>query len=395
MSLSSFASHTFPSGVALPLAMVFVVAMGYGMVLPVLPFLLERQLGAAASEAIALHTGLLTGVYMLALFLFAPLWGYVSDRTGRRAVILFGLAGFSGAMLAFAFSSNLTQAYAARLLAGLFAAAIVPVAFAWIGDEQAPSERARSFAWLYAANALGFLVGPAMSGLLTLASVPALPFYIVAMLSGLLWFAVYRRLPEQSRGRLDPTTPETKPSSLAGLLALSLLVMLGLGSFEVGLALHGQQVLKLGPREIGWMFAECSLVMILVQTLVLAPLIRRQGGNRLIVPGFLAMATGVGLLPYAAEYSLSLLAVALFAAASGLLIPALAYLVSLAAGVAQGTALGQQTAAASLGQAVGSVAAGWLFTLSVGVPFWTAAGLLVLGAVAAYAVVGTAKGGSA
>ncbi len=370
------------TGLVLPLAAVFVVAMGYGMVLPVLPILLERALGAAASAAIAWHTGLLTGVYMLALFLFAPLWGRASDRVGRRTVILLGLAGFSGAIGTFAFASSLPLAYALRLFAGLFAAAIVPVIFAWVGDEQAPHERARSFAWLYAANALGFLFGPALSGWLTFADAPASPFYAVAALSGLLWFAAYRWFPE-SRVRSSETMPETQAPSLAGLLALSLLVMLGLGSYEVGIALYGRQVLSLGPREIGWMFAECSLVMILAQILVLVPLIRRQGGRRLLAPGFLVMAAGVGLLPYATNYSLSLLAVALFAAASGLLIPALAYLVSLAAGAAQGAALGRQTAAASLGQAAGSAAAGWLFTLSAGAPFWVTAGLLGLGVLAA------------
>lgn len=390
MNASALTRRESLTGLALPLAAVFVVAMGYGMVLPVLPFLLERALGAAAREAVAWHTGLLTGVYMLALFLFAPLWGRVSDRVGRRTVILLGLAGFSGAMLAFAFSSKLALAYALRLLAGLFAAAIVPVIFAWIGDEQAPHARARSFAWLYAANALGFLFGPALSGWLTFAGAPAWPFYTVAALGGLLWLAAYRRFPE-SRVRPGRAAPETKTSSLAGLLALSLLVMLGLGSYEVGIALLGRQVLNLGPREIGWMFAECSLVMILVQTLVLAPLIRRRGGSRLLAPGFLAMAAGAGLLPYATDYSLSLLVVALFAAASGLLIPAVAYLVSLAAGAAQGAALGQQTAAASLGQAAGSAAAGWLFTLAVGAPFWVTTGLLGLGAVAALHVSNTLR----
>jgi len=90
----------------------------------------------------------------------------------------------------------------------------------------------------------------------------------------------------------------------------------------------------------------------------------------------LAMAAGVGLLPYAANYSLSLLAVGMFAAASGGLIPVLAYLVSLAAGAAQGAVLGQQTAFASLGQAVGSAAAGWLFALQEEALFWVTAGLL-------------------
>jgi MFS family permease len=166
--------------------------------------------------------------------------------------------------------------------------------------------------------------------------------------------------------------------------------MFGIGSFEVGVALRGQQVLNLPPREIGWMFAECSLVMILAQVLVLAPLIKRVGGG-LLAPAFLAMAVGVALLPYAASYPAMLLGVGLVAAASGLLIPALAYLVSLAAGAAQGAALGQQTAAGSLGQAAGSAAAGWLFAVLIEAPFWATAGLLGFGAVAALRVSNTLK----
>ncbi len=88
MSMSSSVGVVVPSGLALPLAAVFVVAMGFGIVLPVLPFFLTRVLGAIGNESIAWHTGLLTAVYMFSLFLFAPLWGRVSDRIGRRAVIL-------------------------------------------------------------------------------------------------------------------------------------------------------------------------------------------------------------------------------------------------------------------------------------------------------------------
>ena len=115
----------------LPLAAVFVVSLGYGVVLPVLPFVLR----ALAGVAVAWHTGLLTGVYMLALFLFAPLWGYVSDRIGRRTVILLGLAGFSAAMLWFAQARGLAFVYGARVLAGVFAAAVLPVVLAWVSDD--------------------------------------------------------------------------------------------------------------------------------------------------------------------------------------------------------------------------------------------------------------------
>ncbi|MBI3344995.1 MAG: MFS transporter [Gammaproteobacteria bacterium] len=391
MSAPAIARRESVTGLALPLAAVFVVAMGYGVVLPVLPFMLANSLGEAARVSVAWHTGLLTGVYMLALFLFAPLWGYVSDRTGRRTVILLGLAGFSGAMLWFALVRDLVFAYGARALAGVFAAAVLPVVLAWVSDACTAHTRAAAFAWLSAVSALGFLFGPALSGWLASVEIIAqddalmLPFYAAAALGAGTWLAVYRFLPESAPPHTRDGEPERSAPSLIWLLALSLLVMFGLGSFEVGLALQGQQVLNLGPREIGWMFAECSLVMILVQIFVLAPLIKRVGSG-LLAPAFLAMAAGVALLPYAANYFLLLVGVGLVAAASGILIPALAYLVSLAAGAAQGAALGKQTAAASLGQAAGSAAVGWLFAVLIGYSFWATAALLAFGAVASLRV---------
>lgn len=374
---------------ALPLAMVFVVSMGFGLVLPVLPFMLALALGEAARAAIAWHTGLLTGMYMLALFLFAPLWGYLSDRAGRRKVILIGLAGFTGAMLWFALARGLVFIYAARALAGVFAAAVLPVVLAWVSDTCTAQARAAAFAWLSAASALGFLFGPALGGwLASIESVGgdqalALPFYATAAIGGGMWLAAYLWLPENQMQRAVEDTPQPDTPSLFGLLALSLLVMFGIGSFEVGLALQGQQVLNLRPREIGWMFAECSLIMILVQVFVLAPLLKRVG-SRLLAPAFLAMAAGAALLPFATTYLLLLIGVGLVAGASGVLIPALTYLASLAAGTRQGAALGKQTAAASLGQAAGSAVAGWLFSIGIILPFWITAVLLGLGAAAAH-----------
>lgn len=396
MNAPAIARRESLASLAPPLAVVFVVAVGYGVVLPVLPFVLARALGEGARAAVAWHTGLLTGVYMLALFLFAPLWGYVSDRIGRRAVILFGLAGFSGAMLWFPLARGLVFVYGARALAGVFAAAVLPAVLAWVSDVGTSRTRAQAFAWLSAASALGFLFGPALSGWLASIEVVAqddalaLPFYAAAALGGMVWLAAYRFLPERALLRARDSAPERSAPSLIWLLVLSLLVMYGIGSFEVGLTLQGQQVLNLRPREIGWMFAECSLVMILAQVFLLAPLIKRVGGG-LLAPAFLAMAAGVALLPYAVNYPAMLIGVGLVAAASGLLIPALAYWVSLTAGAAQGAALGQQTAAASLGQAAGSAAAGWLFAVLIEAPFWATAGLLGLGAVAALRVSNTLK----
>jgi len=396
MNVSARADSESAAVMALPLVAVFVVSMGFGLVLPVLPFVLERVLGAATPATISRHTGLLTGAYMLALFLFSPLWGRVSDRIGRRRVILLGLAGFIGAMLWFAAGRGLVSVYAARAAAGVASAAVLPVVFAWVGDVRLPPTLARAFAWLSAASALGFLFGPALSGWLasgeTITGVEALalPFYAAAAIAGGTWMAAYLWLPDSPMRREANASPQPDRLQLPGLLALSLLVMFGIGGFEVGLTLQGQQVLNLRPREIGWMFAECSLVMILVQVFALAPLLRRFGGG-LLMPAFLAMAAGIALLPFATSYPVLIVGVGVVAGASGVLIPALAYLVSRAAGTRQGMALGKQTAAASLGQAAGSAVAGWLFAALIGRSFWVTAALLALGAVAALRIAGRVK----
>ena len=125
------------STMAVLMLSVFTVSMGYGVVLPLLPYLIERLLGTGGdSEQVSRATGLLTGLYTLSIFLFAPAWGRMSDRYGRRTVLLIGLIGFSATMLIFAFVENLTAVYAERFLSGMFAAAVTPGAFVTIGGSR-------------------------------------------------------------------------------------------------------------------------------------------------------------------------------------------------------------------------------------------------------------------
>src|ERR1700694_5773028 len=150
------------STMAVLMLSVFTVSMGYGVVLPLLPFLIERLLVSGGDAAqVSRSTGLLTGLYTLSLFLFAPAWGHLSDRYGRRAILLIGLLGFSATMLTFAFIENLTAVYAERFLSGMFAAAVTPGALATIGDLAATDEaRARRLTFVSLAGISGFLLGP-------------------------------------------------------------------------------------------------------------------------------------------------------------------------------------------------------------------------------------------
>lgn len=375
------------------MASVFTVSTGYGVILPVLPFWLERIPG---SPSIPWHTGMLSGVYMLALFVFAPLWGRASDRLGRRPVILLGLGGLVLALALFGLTRNLGLGYLARILSGVFASAVLPVTLAYVADTSDGERRARRFAWMSAASLLGFLAGPALAGWLSgvAMAMPSgtmvgrgaiwLPFLLTAAIGAAVGVAGWFLLPEP----VAPPSPQRgeepqrqNGKTLKALFLLSLLVFFGLGSFEVGITLLGQRELGLGPSRIGIMFMECSLIMLAAQTLVFSPLVKDYGGRLMVVPAFLVMAAGLGLLPVAAVFGALLLLVGLVAAGSGVLIPLLSYLVSLRGGAAQGAALGKQTAAASLGQALGSASAGWLFGIGPPVPFWLTAGLLLIGAV--------------
>jgi len=112
---------------------VFTVSVGFGVNLPLLPFLIERLLESGGDAAqVSRATGLVTGLYMLSLFVFAPVWGRLSDRFGRRTILLIGLVGFSAVTFGFAFIETLPSIYAERILSGLFAAAVTPVALATI-----------------------------------------------------------------------------------------------------------------------------------------------------------------------------------------------------------------------------------------------------------------------
>ena len=371
----------------------FTSALAYSAVLPVLPLILQRS--GLTPGAVTWHTGMLTGVYMLTVFLFAPLWGRVSDRIGRRPLIVLGLAGMAVALIGFALFRTLPLAYVSRALTGIFVAAVIPVATAEVGDISDLSSRAHRFALLTSASLLGFLAGPALGGWLTNASwlgsgasVGAggyAPVVAAAVLSALTAVAVMLLLP---RGRpvsadgetRDAVAPNGPAIDRAAPALLVLLVMFALASFEVGITLRGQQRLGWSPAQIGLVFAECSVVMVIIQGFLFSMLIKRVPGGWLLGPGLAAMIAGLALIPVTADYDRILLLVMLISAGASVVAPMITYWASMGAGLAQGAALGTQTAASSLGQALGSAAVATLFGILPAAPFWLAAALLAGGA---------------
>jgi DHA1 family multidrug resistance protein-like MFS transporter len=379
---------------ALLLAM-FAITVGYGIVLPILPFLIERLAGTPDTVTLSWHTGLLTGTYILAIFLFAPLWGKVSDRFGRRPVLLLGLTGFASTVALFALVESLRLVYLGRFLDGVFAAAIAPTAYALVGDH-APSKewRAHRFALINIAGTAGFFAGPLLGGVVLATfrkffagsaeqtfSVPFLATAGLALLAALMiWGFVPRTVKREER---QPPSAEKQigRAVMLRLWAIAFVTAVAIGAFEVGLALRGKQVLGMDASRIGMMFAECSLVMFIVQALVFSPLVNPERTRWLLTPGLAVLAIGLFTVPFASTSVTMSVAVALVAASAGILSPIVTYWVSLGAGQTQGSDLGRVTAAASLGQALGSAAGGLLFDVSVlpGAAFIATAAVVLAG----------------
>lgn len=361
----------------------FTVGLGYGAVLPILPGLLARLHGttSAASHGgiLALHAGLLTGVYIGAFVIAAPLWGRLTDRYGARWVMAVDLLGYAAATVWFGATASLTIAYAARFIAGAFAAGLAPATSTWIAGHCRGEERIRLLGWVSAASALGFLVGPALAGWVhdALSRAPvrrfdgslhltAVPIWTTAAMAALaaVCLSVSRRLGEPAsgdqRGAARSPAPRT-PGRLDAVLALSLLGALGIGALEVGLTLENARLWRFSTSELGVLFVACSLVMLVVQFTAYAPLRRRLGPRALLTAGFVTMAAGFLVLSDTLHYAAVVALVGLVALGSSVLQPTLSVAAADRAGREVGSAVGYQTAAAGLGQAAGSAGVGVLF----------------------------------
>lgn len=371
-------STVTPVRVILPVLMlvVFTISLGFGILLPQLPTLVERLLGAHTTPVqIARATGLLTAIYMLALFIFAPVWGWLSDTWGRRRILLLELTGFSATMIASALFDTLATIYLGRALTGIFAAAITPVALAAVTDLSSGKKTlGRRLSIVSMAGISGFLFGPTMgvvlqqlpggtwgaAGALTvpllatggLALVAAIA--VAVSLSGMI-------IPAQ---RMDEALlPSASPWLIWQLLILGFVVSAGVGVFEVGLVLRGKQELGLTPVQIAAMFTTCSLVMIVAQAAVFS-LVRPEFTRWLVAPAFGVLAVGLFAVPLAGSFALMLLVTGGVAASAGMLSPILTYWIAAGAGHESGAGLGKQTSAASLGAAVGSAAGGLLYDVT-------------------------------
>ena len=376
---------------------VFLDLVGFGIVIPILP-LYAQHFGASP-----LTIGWLVGIYSAMQFLAAPILGRISDRVGRRPVLLLSIIGTAAGFLVMGLANTLWVLFAARIIDGITGGNI-STAQAYIADITPPEQRSRAMGIIGAAFGIGFIIGPAIGGLLSHISIGA-PFLFAAALASVNAVAVFFILPEslsiELRGRPAPARAGLQAllrgpehAAMRRILAIHFFVVVAFSMLTATYPLFAARHFGFGAPGIGAIFACIGLVAALVQGVLLGWLLKHASEQRLILAGVALLAVGFFWLPMTVTHAALMGATAAIAVGHGLLAAPLNGLGSRQASAAgQGQVLGVMQSTASLARLVGPVAGGWLLqhdALQAVVvygrtPYWAGAAILTCALVVAAA----------
>lgn len=345
---------------------VFVDLLGFGIVIPFLP-MYAQDLGATG-----LLAGLVLSTFSFMQFLFAPMWGRLSDRVGRRPVLLVTLAGGALSYALFAVARDLTTVFVARALAGFFGANI-PVAQAYVADVTTPENRARGMGLLGMAFGLGFVFGPAVGGLLSEVAVWA-PGAAAATLSGTAFVIALFRLPESlapevrsvaSTRRAHPILflrTALRTPAVSGILLLFFFLVAGFVHLEFAVPFLLRDRFGFDKQHVGFVFVFIGLCMAFAQGFLFRRVAARFGEPKLLRIGPVAIAVGMQLYWLLPAWPMLLPAIALVAVGMGVSNPSIPSLLSKRTPAdMQGQTLGLSQSLGAFARAVGPFLAGWLY----------------------------------
>ncbi len=346
--------------------------LGFGIVIPLLPLYAER-FGASPFTI-----GLLFASYSLAQFAFSPVWGRLSDRIGRRPVLLVTIAGSAAGSLIVGLAGSLTLLFAGRIIDGISGASVA-VARATVADLAEPEARPRLMGLLGAAFGIGFVLGPSLGAFATLFG-PSVPFFVAAGLAIANLVAASLRVPE-TRTQPSPVTVRAGrlPGGALRLVVLSFVAVTAFSAFETTLSLLSNRRLGLTESSVALLFAFVGVVLVATQGGLVGAVTGRLGEPATLRFGLGLDLAGFALLAFADGLVLLLIALALLALGQGLLTPVLSSAITGAVPVrSSGAALGFQQSAGGLARVVGPLLGGWLFASSTSLPYVVAAGLVVV-----------------
>lgn len=375
---------------------VFIDLIGFGMVIPFLSFY-AREYGASG-----IVVGAVVGIYSIMQFFFAPVWGRLSDRIGRRPVILISLTASCLGYFLFALSRSLTLLFLSRIIAGA-GGANIGTAQAYIADVTTPQERARGMGLIGAAFGMGFILGPPLSGFLSTISTRygwhgnLLPGLVAASMSFAALMTAFFVLAESKPASITPRSglpPQfdrriwrdmTHHALLLTVMSTLFITLLGVSGMETSVTLHARDRFDFRQLDMAYYFLFMGVVVAVIQGVFIGRFAKKIGEKSLIVIGALSFTIGFAAVPMIYRVPL-LYGVAFFiAVGQGLTYPSLTSLVSKAAPANErGSMLGLATAVGSLARFVGPVVAGFLYDLAgVRGAFWGAAMLTLISLVLA------------
>ncbi len=361
---------------------VFIDLIGFGIVIPLIG-LYGRHFGADA-----LQLSVLGGIFSLMQFFFAPLWGKVSDRIGRRPVLLISLAGSTVSYLIFGLAPSYSWLLVARAFGGIFAANI-STAQAYIADITTPADRAKGMGLIGAAFGIGFTLGPPLGGIASAKLGLAAPGLIAASICGFNLLLALFQLPESyspemrgKKSRLKVSLPRLK-GELGFLLVTFFFVTFAFSTMEQTFSLLFQSKFNLETGDAGLktglILMASGLMGALVQGGLIRKLVPRFGERSLLLVGLSFNAFAMIIFPYVPHYTLYFLAAIPLALGSGLLNPSLAALISKSAtSHQQGSTLGLSQGLGSLARAAGPFCGLLTFAIQPEMPYWIAGSISLI-----------------
>ncbi|MEO2072072.1 MAG: MFS transporter [Zunongwangia sp.] len=377
----------------------FVVMLGYGILLPTLPYYTERLALKANldTDLINFHIGLLTSIYPLFQLIFVVVWGKLSDRYGRKPIIIIGLIGFVIMQLLTGLATTLTMLYIARIFGGIFTSSVIPVSNAYLSDITSKKRRTKIMAWSGVAVSSGVIFGPVLGGFLSQTNLHldysigqlhfnrfSVPFLFAALLGAIVFIIVLKRLKNTTRISKFTTQKLTFRFTISkyfmALLLLSFVIQFVVTLFETVFSIYGKDELVFSSSQVGIGFMLCGLVMAILQPLFASYGEKFLSTKKQIALGLLISGVALVIFPFFTNELVVYGLIIIFAAGGAMITPNLLSAVSLISKEDTGRNISIQSSTNSIGQILGPVLGTWLVAGGFFYPF-IIAGSIVLGAI--------------
>lgn len=353
-----------------------IAMIGIGLIIPIMPKFLE-EFGVGGQSM-----GYLVAAFAFTQFFFSPLGGELSDKYGRKFMIIIGLACFTISQFIFAAGTEMWMLYVSRLLGGIGAAFMIPPMMAYVADITTIEKRAKGMGMLGAAMSLGFVIGPGIGGLLADFGL-RVPFYssaviaCIATITSLLFLPETLSKTEQIKARNSKKKQENVFQQLARsfkapyfmLLVLVFTLAFGLSNFETVIGLFVDLKFGFTPKDISIIITAGALLGVIIQAAVVDKMIHYFGERKVMIMTFILAAISMLLMLFVKGFFIVLIVVLMFFTATSLVRPALNTLLSKMAGDEQGYVAGMNNAYMSIGNMIGPAIAGTLFDINMNIPY--------------------------